>query len=438
MVKALRHLLLITCVVALAPHVAARADDLDTLPPYRLIRSLQSVQDSIVTGDHAAGEMQRYMLSTIDARLRAAPQSVFDDPRNVDAALIYAMSGGNPETLAKIVNADIQGNFDTRITDALSHYLRGKGALMVEQLKKVMPEYRGSRIGPYLSLVMGNALAIQKPEEAVGYYNWARLTAPGTNIEEAALRRSLMLATRGGRTDEAFRYALSYARRFLGSPYASQFADIFVDLAVPTYSEQTAPRIEEILSFLDRPRQREVYLRIARRSAISGKPQLTKLASEKAADLSGHGADQADALATLYSGLVDVPSSDIVEAVRSMNAISPEALSPRDRALRDAATAVADEVLRPPVPQPVAAVSPAQATSPSVPVVSETAAGEPTGSGDSPFSAPVQQPASPVPTAEAEPTEAASDPKPDPAFEAFVDQGKSTLSKIDALLQGGT
>ena len=176
---------------------AAHAGELEDLAPYKMLRSLQYIQDAIVLGDHSAAEMQRFMLGAIDKRLRAADPSVFDDPRNVDAAFIYAMSGGNPETLSYLADRDIEGNFDSRVVDALSHYLAGKGGLMVENLAKAIPEYRNARIGPYLYLVLGNGTAQQDPAASMKYYDWARLTAPGTNIEEAALRRSIALATRG-------------------------------------------------------------------------------------------------------------------------------------------------------------------------------------------------------------------------------------------------
>lgn len=59
-----------------------------------MLRSLQFVQDSVVRGDHSAADMQRFLLTRIDKRLRTAAPSDFEDPRNVDAALIYTMSGG--------------------------------------------------------------------------------------------------------------------------------------------------------------------------------------------------------------------------------------------------------------------------------------------------------------------------------------------------------
>ena len=103
-------------------------DQMEDLEPYKLVRSLQFVQDAVVQGDDSAMEMQRFLIGVIDSRLRQADQSVFDDPRNVDAALIYAMSGGNPATLDILAIKDKFGNFDNEVTTVLRAYLNGRAA----------------------------------------------------------------------------------------------------------------------------------------------------------------------------------------------------------------------------------------------------------------------------------------------------------------------
>ncbi|WP_421871294.1 chemotaxis protein MotC [Pararhizobium sp.] len=431
MLKAIRTLLLCAC--AAGPALAAHAQGLEELPPYKMLRSLQAIQDAIVLGDHSAADMQRFMLAAVDKRLREADTAVFNDPRNVDAAFIYAMSGGNPETLSYLANHDIEGNFDTRVVDALSHYLAGKGGLMVENLAKAVPEYRNSRVGPYLYLVLGNATAQQNPVKSIEYYDWARLTSPGTNIEEAALRRSIALATRGGMPQKGFAYSLSYARRFLTSPYASQFADVFVELAVANYNEETEAKIQEILGFMDKPRQREVYLRIARRAAIGGMQELATLASTRAQDLSDVADAGPKALASLYSGLVGIPSKGILEAVKDISAIPETELSPRDRALRQAANVVAQEVLR--VPE-LESLTQATVSNVKSDTTMEEGGGV-TGSGDSPFATPASEAALKAAQPDAVPQAALSEKEPaDPVLDAFLSTGRSKLDEIDSLLKG--
>ena len=428
-----RFLLLGTVLAAAFSAAAlARAESPDDLAPYKMIRSLQFVQDTVVLGDHSAMEMQRFLLTTIDARLRTAEPAIFDDPRNVDAALVYAMSGGNPETLELLIKKDVEGHFDSRLTDALRNYLSGTGSQSVKSLAEIFPEYKRSRVGPYLALVSANSVLRKDPALALSYFDWARLVAPGTIVEEAALRRSIYIASQAGWIDRSMGYANRYARRYLRSPYASQFADLFVTLAVDNSEKLNEKDILEVLSFMDVPRQREVYLRMARLAAISGQNKLASLAAERAQILSGDGESVPKALADLYSGLASVPSGDVASAMETIVSIPDEKLSVKDRALKEAARAVAEEVLR----EPVAS---AQKTEPVVTTVPE---GE-DASYDSLNAA--ETAARPTETstdavAVAEPEKDAKVEKEragvDPAFDSFVSGGRSKLDEIDKLLEG--
>lgn len=437
----LRRLLLTGTVfcAALGAGAPAHADSPDDIAPYKMIRSLQYVQDTVVLGDHSAMEMQRFLLTTIDDRLRTAEPSVFDDPRNVDAALVYAMSGGNPETLELLIKKDVDGHFDSRLTDALRAYLSGRGTQSVKSLAEIFPEYKRSRVGPYLALVSANSVIRKDPALALTYFDWARLVAPGTIVEEAALRRSIFITSEAGWIDKSMIYANRYARRYLGSPYASQFADLFVKLAVDHFDELKEEDILEVLSFMDVPRQREVYLRMARLAAITGKNKLATLAATRAQMLSDDGESVPKVLADLYSGLASVPSGDVASAMEAIAAIPDDKLSPKDRALKAAAKAVAEEVLRAPetaaveesVPQTQAAL-PAEGEDPSYDGLSEAE------TADRNMDPRAGAEETPVAAAEPETEKKEQQEKAgiDPAFDTFVSSGRSKLDAIDALLKG--
>lgn len=323
----------------------------ENLMPYTMLRSMQFVQDSVVRGDHSASGMQRFMLETLDARFRNIETSAFQDPRNVDAALIYAMSGGNPETLEYLVARDVDGNFDSRVADLMRKYLSGKGALVAKSLASLVPEYRDTRIGPYLALVSGNVILTTDPSEALKFYDLARLLAPGTIVEEAALRRSVAISVEQGQVPRSLDYAKRYTRRFIYSPYASQFADLLVVLAVRNYGEVTDEDITETIEPMDDQRKREIYLRIARKAAIDGKNDLARLAAAHAQALSPEEdlpGQAPRAAAELYDGLARVMTSGVDDVRKAMETLPVEGLSERDRALRAAAEKIASEVLRQP------------------------------------------------------------------------------------------
>ncbi len=417
---------------------ALAQDAAGDLPPFKMIRSLQYVQDSVALGDHSAMEMQMFLLGQIDETLRKADGAVFDDPRNVDAALVYAMSGGNPKTLDFLAENDIAGRFDNRLTSALRDVLNGRGEASAKVLVEMMKEYTTGRIGSYLALVSANAVMRKEPEQALKYFDWARLMAPGTIIEEAALRRSIFVASKNGSVDKGLFYSRKYARRFLHSPYASQFADLFVDLSVNHFGKIREEDIVELLSFMDRERQREVYLRISRLAVIHGKGRLAQMAALRADSLSTGEESVPKTLAELYSSLADVPTGNVLSAMDAINAIPQDQLSLRDQALQNAARRMAEAVLSKPRPEdfePPAAVGGMDSAmeagtepsaNPSAPMpMADDASMNPVAEGGA---SELARPAGEVKSGETGKGDA------DPKFDSFMATGRSKLDEIDALL----
>jgi len=400
-------------------------DQMHTLEPYKLIRSLQFVQDAVVQGDHSAMEMQRFLVGVIDSRLREADQAVFDDPRNVDAALIYAMSGGNPATLDILAIKDKFGNFDNEVTTVLRAYLNGRAAKTQTTLKDVVKIYRDTEIGPYITLVAANVTASLNDVAALELFDWARLTAPGTLVEEAALRRSLFIAAQKNMVDEALHYAQLYARRFINSPYAGQYADLLVDLVLLNYEKIGDDGLSEILSFMDRPRKREIYLRIARKAAISGLRDLAVFSSDRAEALLGVNDKTPQAMAELYSGMAKIPTDGVDGVLESINSLSGARLSRRDRALREAARVVASEVVKKPVLDSFTQAMPSIMAQPDVKQDGEnlqTAAGVEKKAGSSIFRR--------VKTADD-----SNRAVEEEAFKGYVSDRKQALERIDKLLE---
>jgi chemotaxis protein MotC len=426
-----RHLLLAVGLAIASPAAAAGGGDQENLAPFKMLRSLQFVQDAVALGDASAGEMQRFLLGTIDQRLRTVESSVFDDDRNIDAALIYAMSGGNPATLEYLIARDVNGYFDNRVTDVLRKYLTGKGVLVAKSLVDVANEYQGKKIGPYLDLVAGNVMMAQNPAEALRLYDQARLALPGTIVEEAALRRSVAISLHAGLVDKGLGYSQRYVRRFLHSPYASQFADLFVKLAIE-HNEVKAEDIVAILSFMDEPRRREVYLRIARAAGIAGKAELAKTAATYAQSLAGTADNPLGAVADFYGSMASVSTADVDAAAKSISRVADSELSPRDRALRAAAQAIAEQVLQEP---DVASLTQASKSKP--PNEEKTSEQAAASAGDGFPPAPQAAPSEPVDDgAAASPVSGSTEGQQDadPAFTSFMTTSRAKLDEIDGLL----
>ncbi|RWX77019.1 chemotaxis protein [Neorhizobium lilium] len=380
----------------------------DDLEPYKMMRSLQFIQDSIVMGDHSANEMQRFLLKTLDQRLRTIGPEAFKDTRNVDAVFMFAMSGGNPQTLEYLASRDIEGDFDSRLTRVLRRYLQGQGVSVLPAFDELVKEYGTTDVGPYLALVAGNTTAAVEPQKALGYFDQARLLAPGTNLEEAALRRSLAVALQISDFPRSLDLSGKYVRRFLYSPYASQFVDMFVQLIVDGEGRFERSQWADIVAMMDDERAKELYLRVARRALLAGKQDLARDASARAAPPAADIAGGGKAMGQLYGDLANISTAKVSDAVESISLIPDETLSERDKKLRDAARNVAEQILMP------ASLGAGSAPTPATDNSMTTALAP----------SPDSQPAGPQAV------------QADSEFKSYLDENRMKLKQIDDLLKG--
>lgn len=325
------------------------------LAPYQMVRSLQMVQDRLAGGDHAAMPMQRKLLAMIDERFRNSTRAEFDDRRNFRSLLIYAMSGGNPATLDRTL-AKLELDADEkRLASGVLNYVNGRPKVAKIALGPVEAMKVDVELGPFIALVKGSIAAVDDPPTAARALDQAILLGPGTLVEEAALRRKVSVAT--DIRDQARFLSASdqYVRRFLRSPYASQFADSFVAGVVAMHNEMDLERVASIIEGMDREQQAVIYLRLARRAAIEGLPGLSDFTRGR----SDHGLGPVasdDPRGALYDALTTLTSGTREDIVPRLNAVDRSRLSANDRMLLDAALAVGSKLTGevPSLPAPAA------------------------------------------------------------------------------------
>jgi chemotaxis protein MotC len=321
------------------------------LQPYQMTRSLQLVQDRIAGGDHAALPMQRRLVEMIDERLRRTEATDFEDDRNFNALLIYGMSGGNPSTFETVL-ARLELEDERRsLAHGVRDYLVGNPGAARNALLEIDIEALPGELAAFTALVKGSVISPDDPALAIELLDRARLLSPGTLVEEAALRRALTLHVEAGDADRFLRAATQYARRFLRSPYASQFAQTLVAGTADMFDHIDRRRIEQILATMTQEQARTIYLRLARRAAIDGQDSLLEFASARARRIAGEMDDGEDVRSLLYSSIASVTSDTVDTVLFKLRQIDRRQLSSSDRVLLDAAEAVASEVVaRPRLP----------------------------------------------------------------------------------------
>lgn len=340
---------------ALPTASAGAADGESQLQAFQLVRSLQIVQDRLASGDHAALPMQRKLLELIDKRLRETGQDSYDDPRNFRALMVYAMSGGNPETVETVLARLVLDERQRSAGDGILAYLKGDIATARSILAGADSLSLPNEVGAFLALVKGSVSAAEEPAMALKLFDRARLLGPGTLVEEAALRRSIDLAATTGDAARFMLASTQYVTRYLRSPYASQFADSFVSGVIALHASIDIETIGDITTMMDAEQEQAIFLRIARRAGIEGLSELSTFAATKAQRLPDSRSD--DPRALLYASLSAVTTGTAEDIREKLAHIDRNQLSQGDRQLFDAVTAVADKLTATPPTLPRAAAA---------------------------------------------------------------------------------
>lgn len=338
----------VACCLSSGVAVAASAMP-PPLAPYQMVRSLRLAQDRIAGGDQAALPMQKKMIDLIDQRLNEATAEEFADRRNLDALLIYGMSGGNPKTFERVADRVHLDENDRDIASGILAYFNSDPGKAAKLLASVSPDDETPAVGAFLALIKGTVRSIDHPVEGLALLDQARLLAPGSLVEEAALRRSISLAADTHDPARFLKASEQYVRRFLKSPYASHFADGFINGIIAMHDQLDLARLKSIIDMMNADQQTAVYLRIARKSAIQGRTDLAAFASTGAEAVSA-GADKTpDPRAELYNALATVTSGSVEAVSQKLAGIDPKDLSKRDVRLLKAAKEVVRNVLAEPV-----------------------------------------------------------------------------------------
>jgi chemotaxis protein MotC len=401
---------------------AASTDAPAGLEPYQIVRSLERVQDRLAGGDHASQPMQRKLLEMIDARFATREGSRFENELNRRALLVYAMSGGNPVTVEAALARLGKDDPSRKLGESILFYVNGKPKEAIDAFASVDPMAYTPDIAMYLALVKGSMLSDVEPGNALALLDRARLLAPGTLVEEAALRRSIAVAATLGDMKRFLRLSEQYVRVYLHSPYAGQFADAFVAGVVALNATIDRQGVVDIAALMEPDQEKVIYLRIARRAAIDGFIDLAAFAATHAEGV------EDDPRAELYSSLSSVTSGTVEDVLDKLAKIDRARLSANDQQLLDAAGAITREMSVAPAGTKTsgAATQPAEARSvgpePVKPAAQDNA--EPAD----------HQPARlPVETVSA-PTEQSRNRGPSKAVDATVEQAEAMVAATRAKL----
>ena len=319
-------------------------------PPYIAIRDLEKLQDRIAAGDSVAAAAHAKAIAQTAVAFAGAKTAVWSDARNARALVLYLFSGGNAAAMVGAIQPGALAKETQALYEGAVAYGLGQDEKARDRLLPIDAKTLPSGLGGHLALVQATLIAGSDKAKAIDRLDLARLLEPGTLVEEAALRKELMLIDVGG--DDLAKFTL-LARRYVGSfprsVYFANFRQLLAQAAMAAGAKDDAPyalRLRQIVEVLEPPDRCRLYLAIAHDALISGRLTMAAFASEEAGRLARRG-DAEEARAMVYFGASTIVGPRYELGRRALSSASIGRLDETDQALRLSAIAVADMIRDP-------------------------------------------------------------------------------------------
>ncbi|GGF47637.1 hypothetical protein GCM10007301_03720 [Azorhizobium oxalatiphilum] len=434
-------------------------------PPYEMVRRLQRLQDRIANGDTEALQNQRTLIVEIETAFNNADPHVWQDPRNARAAVIFFLSGGGPAELRKLLKLNPLPAVDERLLQGALAYVEGRQEDAERYLSEINAMHLPDALGGQIAMAQAAVTVAKDPKKAMAMLDVARLLMPGTLVEEAALRREILVAAQLGDLKQFEQLSRQYLFRFRHSVYAGNFRQRFA--AALTRMEfvndpKQFSRLVALLAPLDRDSRLDIYLMVARGALNQGKLHAAHASADKV--LAEAPALSSDAeRARVYRSAVRAASSTEVDvALAELRGAERSRLPEEDILLLNAAITTAElvksagetvkkvAVAAKPAPKadPMKLTVPANGTPalpPRLPAAEQAAAAPAATPRPQPAvaqAAPQPAPAAPLAMAQNTPAPVApAAPKVAPLFDegssgsALVSRAQGAMGNVDAMLK---
>jgi chemotaxis protein MotC len=334
-------------VAIFAPLVATGAEALEKPEYSNLLSVLYSVQDDIARGDTDAISIQKEIMERLRASLEVSFARSTNDVEWQTVALGFALDGASAQVAAKLMRAFDGSLVGEPLYNAVAAYSSSKLDVAAREFATVDYEAIDSRLAPFVALAHGTAdLEIDAPRAARSFER-AILLAPGTLIEEVALRRLAVLGIQLGDASILKRVTNLYLRRYSSSPFSGQFFGILAEGAPFLLDEQEAGRLIDLSANLPHRKSIPLLLSLAESHAAAGKVEIVKNLVGKHFQtdvLEAAAWDQRIKFYRLIFGSGEVSAS---ARLANLKAIMAKQLTAKERVLLSISVSNLDEVLKP-------------------------------------------------------------------------------------------
>lgn len=311
--------------------------------PFEIVRSIQAIQDQIVLGNANAKVRLPKVIAQLSERLLAANPEVWRDPKNAHAAVVYTLSGGPAKVIRKVIEIGWSPAPDIELMRATLAYIEGRHEEAKASLSHIAASTLAPALGGHIAMIQSALIAKDDPREALLLLDQARVLLPGTLVEEAALRRALILTEEISDIDRFSALSSEYVWRFSNSEYfgsfRQQFASAIIHFGLAADSSGAA-KLEKLIGTLDSASQLRLYLEIGYRGIVGGKANAALIAAGKAKQFSQPGTVEHER-AALYEAAALLLTGQFESGVAELNDVDARQLPRQDIELKDATASLA-------------------------------------------------------------------------------------------------
>ncbi len=313
--------------------------------PDVLLKSLLRVQDRIAAGDRSAIPLQGHLQKLLNASIA---ENELSEP-NIRAVVILSVIGGGSPIVSGALREIAQVGTVADLVLALDHYQSGRRNQALEKFSRVNADELDTRIAPFVAFAQGNLNASVNPKKATGFFNRSRLLAPGTLLEEASLRKLMGLYIATQNPTQFIAVARQYTRRFIESPYRSQFLTALMSGIGSMRRSITFDQIDELAGLMPPSFAASYYQHLIRRSVVAGQLKLASHSIDQLKILLTQSNriqtnEQQLALFSIISRLHDQNPNTIS---RELSALEVDKLSSKDSKLLDATRSMVEAITAP-------------------------------------------------------------------------------------------
>ena len=308
--------------------------------------ALQRIQVRMTQGDGKAYAESVALLKAMGGAIAAAPPEIWKDRREAQAVAIFILSGGPLADVVPLLRGEAVPESERPLARGALAYMTGHAADARELLRSVEVKALDARVAGHVAFALSLLELKQDPKAAIALLDWARLVAPGTLVEEVALRRELGLLAEAHDSQRVALLTRQYVSRFPSSVYAPEFFRAFGrKIAEDGLADDPTQykRLSDASSALSPELRRAFLLGLAKAATINGRFDGAEAAATDVLSSAAPGSPE-EARAHLYLAAGRIFTADAETARADLQAIDSATLDPSDAALLAAARSVAAQL----------------------------------------------------------------------------------------------